>query len=249
MKFSRITALVLTVVMIMPLFGCNQAASPRDAVDRFAAAMNQNNFRSAFAYVADYDNFGFSGGSEEIMKAVASSLKIEFLSEDVGSSTATVDVNVTTIDLREIYMDAAAEVIPNYYGDAVSGKHISESEIGRKLVDSVVEQANRSYAPTVTTRLSLYLVNDSGKWRIKLDTNAYYAITGYLDDANNLVTTGLIVSAIETTSTQPTAAPQPTQPVSQSDTSAEVPADGASADGASAETATTTAAAAEAGEG
>ena len=172
-------------------------------------------------------------------------MKVEFISEDVGSSTANVDVNVTTIDLREIYMDAAAEVIPNYYGDAVSGKHISESEIGRKLVDAVVEQANRSYAPTVTTRLSLYLVNDSGKWRIKLDTNAYYAITGYLDDANNLVTTGLIVSAIsDTTSAPTTAATQPPQPVAQSDTTAEeITADGA----ASTETTTTTTSAA--GEG
>ena len=222
MKAIRIIALIMAAALMLPLCGCNQAASPRDAVDRFASAMNQNNFREAFAYIADYDSFGFSEGSEEIMKAVASSMKIEFISEDVGSTTANVDVNITTIDLREIYMDAAAVVIPNYYGDAVSGKPISEREVGRRMIDEVIEQANRSYAPTVTTRVSLYLISEGGKWKIRLDTNAYYAITGYLDDANNLVTTGLIVGAI-TGGTQPSAPvpTQPTQPVSPTDADTE----------------------------
>lgn len=219
MKAIRIIALILAAALMAPLAGCNQAASPRDAVDRFASAMNQNNFREAFAYIATYDGFGFSDGSEEIMKAVASSMKVEFLGEDVGGTTAYVDVNITTIDLREIYMDAASVVIPAYYGDAVSGRHISEDEVGTRLVNEVVEQANRSYAPTVTTRVSLYLVKESGKWKIQLDTNAYYAVTGYLEDANNLVTTGMIVSAIAggTQPTSPTQPLQPSEPVSQSD--------------------------------
>ena len=172
--------------------------------------MHQHNYKAAFAYVSDYDSFGFSDGTEEIMNAVASSLTIEILGESGTSTSATVTVRITTVDLREVYKNSAASVIPQYYQAAVSGRTISEAEIGERLVKEVVSQASDNYAPTVTTECDLKLMTDNrGKWVIRLDTVSYNAITGYLAEANNLITTGTITSAV----TSPTA-PQPvvTQP-------------------------------------
>lgn len=218
MKFKRILCFMLAAVMLVGFTACNKATSPRDAVDRFVVAMNKKDFRAAFAYIADYDSFGFSGGTEDIIGAVASSMKAEFLGESAGSTGATVDVNITTVDLREIYMSAAAKVIPSYYEAAVSGRTISEAEIGERLIDEVVAEAGMNSAPTVTTKVSLQLIkSDSGKWQIRLDNDAYYAITGYLDEANNLVTTGMILNAITNSSNQQTQQPEVQIPVSPSD--------------------------------
>jgi len=219
MKFKRILCcLLIAAVMLMSFTACNKATSPRDAVDRFVVAMNKKDFRTAFAYIADYDSFGFSGGVEDIIGAVAYSMKAEFLGESAGSTGATVDVNITTVDLREIYMSAAAKVIPSYYEAAVSGRTISEAEIGERLIEEVVAEAGMNSAPTVTTKLSLQLIkSDSGKWQIRLDNDAYYAITGYLDEANNLVTTGMILNAITNNGNQQPQQPVIVPPVSSSD--------------------------------
>lgn len=229
---KRFITALLALLVLLSLFGCNKATSPRDAVDRFASAMNQNNFRSAFAYVADYDSFGFTDKTEDIIKAVASSMRVEFINESVGSTSATVDVKVTTVDLREVYMNAAAKVIPEFYQAAVSGQTISESVVGDRMIEEIAAQAADSYAPTVTTQLSLYLTKtDDGKWQIRLDTNAYYAITGYLDEANNLVTTGMIINAISANggsnqnAVVPAITPDDSNEVSSSDAASDTPAE------------------------
>jgi len=219
MRINRIISVMLVLVLLLGMCGCNKATSPRDAVERFVTAMNNNDFRTAFAYIADYDSFGFSDKTEDIIKAVASSMKVEFVSESVGSSSATIEVKITTVDLRQVYKDAAATVIPEYYDDAVSGVPISEREIGDRIIDEVASRASDSYAPKVTTQLSLYLSTDKdGKWLIRLDNDAYYVITGYLDEANNLVTTGKIVEAITGGGyLEPVTPPQQTPTVSSSD--------------------------------
>lgn len=217
---KRIVALILAVVMLASFCGCNRATSARNAVELFEIAMNENDFRQAFAYVATYDGFGFSGGSEEIMKAVASKMRIDIVNESVGSTSGTIDVDITTVDLRKVYSAAAASVIPKYYQTAVSGVQISADEIGTQLVNAVVLLCENDSAPTVTTRCTLQVTqNKKGKWEIILDTASYNAITGYLDEANNMINTGSIIdsmSSILGVTTAPTTAP--TAPPSPSDT-------------------------------
>ena len=193
--------------MLLAMAGCNNATSPRDAVERFERAMNECDFRTAFAYVADYDSFGFSStdGSEDIIKTVASSLRIDIISDTGGVVSSTVNVQITSVDLRKIYCDAAEIVIPQYYHAAVSGQSISSDEIGARLVEQVVSLSLQGTAATVTTQCALQLEkDDDDKWVIRLDTASYSAITGYLDEANNLITTGSISDAINNGGTLPT---------------------------------------------
>ena len=60
----RFFALFLSLVLLMCVVGCNEATSARDAVQRFEAAMNENDYKTAFAYVADYDGFKFDKDTE-----------------------------------------------------------------------------------------------------------------------------------------------------------------------------------------
>ncbi len=215
---TRKYLVVVTVILatVLMLTGCNNASSPTDAVNRFRTAMNQLDFKQAFAYVAEYDDFGFSSGSEEIISAVAQTLDIEILGDSGTSDRSAVDVNITTIDLRDAYCTAASNIIPQYFSAAVSGQPISETEIGTRLVAEVVMIAQSGSAKGVTTRCSLDVVkNDRGKWEIVLNGTAFNAITGYLEEANNLISTGAITSQIYGNSQQTV----PTQPVSPSDAS------------------------------
>lgn len=194
----RIVSLLLCLFLMVSLTGCNRAESASDCIMRFQDAMNRQDFREAFVYVADYDGFGFSSdGSEDIMACVAKTLDIQVLSETPMSNGSNVEVSITTIDLREAYCDAANAVIPGYYKQAVSGQPISEAELGRRLVDEVVSLAKNGKSAGVTTKCILFVrKSDRGKWEIVLDTASYSAITGYIDEANNLITTGAIAAKV-----------------------------------------------------
>ena len=194
----RAAVVLLVICMLLGLAGCNKASSATDCVERFQTAMNKEDFREAFAYVAEYDGFGFSSeGSEDIMAAVARTMTIQVLSETPVTGGSNLEVNITTIDLREAYCDAANAVIPTYYKMAVSGQPISEAELGRKLVSEVTAQAESGRSKGVSTRCNLFVrKSDRGKWEIVLDTTSYSALTGYLDEANNLITTGAIAAKV-----------------------------------------------------
>jgi len=195
----RFFALFLSLVLLMCVVGCNEATSARDAVQRFEAAMNENDYKTAFAYVADYDGFKFDKDTERIINAVSSSLKINVVNDSSTATNATLEAEITTIDLREVYCNAASIVIPQYYSVALAGEDISAQDISTKMIQEVMAICEGATAPppTITTRvpLTVSLTND-GKWVIRLDVMAYNAITGYLDEANNLITTGTIVQAI-----------------------------------------------------
>lgn len=197
-RIVRLAAALLSAAMLLTLAGCNRASSATDCVERFQTAMNKEDFREAFAYIADYDGFGFkSDGSEDIIAAVARTLTIDVLSETPVTGGANLEVNITTIDLREAYCDAANVVIPTYYKMAVSGQPISEAELGRKLVDEVTAQAASGRSKGVSTRCNLFVrKNNRDKWEIVLDTTSFSALTGYLDEANNLITTGAIANKV-----------------------------------------------------
>ncbi|MBE6754291.1 MAG: hypothetical protein E7559_08090 [Ruminococcaceae bacterium] len=218
MNYKKCTALLLVLCLLTMLTGCNRANSARNAVERFETAMNENNFREAFAYIADYDGFGFKSDTEEIINAVASSLDIDIISESVGAAGGTIEVDITTVDLRKVYSNAAAVVIPKYYQTAVSGTPIAPEHIGVQLVNEVVSQIYSGTAPTVTTRCNLQMVtNKNNKWEIRLDNASYSAITGYLDEANNMITTGTITDSLANALGIEAKPAQPAEPVSPSD--------------------------------
>lgn len=198
MRLKCIPAAILALtLLLLILSGCNKASSPRDAIELFTKAMNENDYKTAFAYVSDYDGFGFDEGTEQIINAVSSSMSISIVNESSSASSSIIETDVTTIDLRDVYCNAASAVIPQFYSAALAGSEISTDDISARMLSEVTTQAGAPGAPTVTTRVVFMLNMDSnGKWVIKLDVTAYNAITGYLDEANNLITTGTIIQAI-----------------------------------------------------
>ena len=193
----RFLSVFLLVAVLFCMMGCNEATSARDAVQRFQTAMNENDYKTAFAYVADYDGYGFDKDTERIINAVSSSLRINIVNDSSSATNAMLDADITTIDLRQVYCDAASVVIPQYYTAALAGEEISANDISIKMMQEVIAMVEGAAAPTVTTRVPLTVsMSNDNKWLIRLDVTAYNAITGYLDEANNLITTGTIVQAI-----------------------------------------------------
>ncbi len=177
-------------VSLLLLSACGAAGSAREAVNGFTNGMKAHDYREAMKYVDERDSISFNGNTEQIINAVADSLSVKIISEGLSS----VKVEVTSVDLREIYHDATVLVIDEYYKAALSGEAVSDREMRDAIFTKAVNIAGQSNAPKVTTQLELSMKNDGGKWYIILDATAYNVFTGYLTSANELITNGTILN-------------------------------------------------------
>ncbi len=192
MQHFRRFAVVLAVLLIslLVLSACSSAGSAREAVNGFTNGLKAHDYREAMKYIDERDSIKFNGNTEQLMNAVSDSLSVNILSEGLTS----VKVEVTTVDLREIYHEATVSVINEYYDAALSGESVSDREMRDAIFAKAIALAGQGDAPKITTQIELSMKNDNGKWYIILDATAYNVFTGYMTSANELVTNGTILN-------------------------------------------------------
>ncbi len=187
-RLSAILAVILAFVFV--LSACSGAGSAREAINGFTNGLKAHDYIQAMKYVDERDSLSFNGNTEPIMNAVADSLSVSILSEGMN----TVKLEVTTIDLREVYHTATVLVIDEYYDAALSGETVSEKEMRNAIISKAIALAGQPGVPTVTTQIEVNMKNEEGKWYIIMDANAYNVFTGYMTSANELVTNGSILN-------------------------------------------------------
>ena len=192
-KIRSVAAIVLSVMLLL-VCGCNDAQTPEQAIKRFNKKMNDCNYKAAFDYVWDYDGLSFDAGdrngTRKIVDAVARTLEIEIVDIQNSGALGTAVINVTTVDLRQIYSRAASTVTNNYVDTVLGGARISADEMREALVDEIVRESELSDAKRVTTECNVNLKRVKDHWYIILDSNSFNLIMGYINEANSMVESG-----------------------------------------------------------
>ena len=197
MKNKRIIrtvfAFLLTAVMLL-LCACNDAETPEQAIKRFNKRMNDCDYKAAFNYVKDYDGLSFDSGDKsgtrKIVDAVSKTLEIEIVDIQTSGANGAAVLNVTTVDLRDIYSRAASTVTNNYVDTVLGGAKISAEEMREALVEEIVRESELSEAKHVTTECRVNLTREKDKWYIILDSTSFNIMMGYINDANSMVESG-----------------------------------------------------------
>ena len=197
MKFNakfRTAALALTAALMLLLCACNDAETPEQAIKRFNKRMNDCSYKAAFNYVKDYDGLSFdngdSSGTRKIVDAVSKTLEIEIVDIQTSGANGAAVLNVTTVDLRDIYSRAASTVTNNYVDTVLGGAKISAEEMREALVEEIVRESELSEAKHVTTECRVNLTREKDKWYIILDSTSFNIMMGYIGDANSMVESG-----------------------------------------------------------
>lgn len=192
-KFRRLAALALAALLFL-LTACNNAETPEQAVKLFNSEMNDCDYKGAFNYVSTYDGLSFDkgdkDGTKKIVNAVSKTLEIEVVDIQTSGATGIATVNITTVDLRTIYANAASVVTNNYVDTVLGGAKISAEEMRTALVEEIVKEAAMSDSKKVTTECKINLTKEKDKWYLILDTNSFNIIMGYINEANAMVESG-----------------------------------------------------------
>ena len=176
------------------LCACNDAETPEQAIKRFNKRMNDCDYKAAFNYVKDYDGLSFDSGDKsgtrKIVDAVSKTLEIEIVDIQTSGANGAAVLNVTTVDLRDIYSRAASTVTNNYVDTVLGGAKISAEEMREALVEEIVRESELSEAKHVTTECRVNLTREKDKWYIILDSTSFNIMMGYINDANSMVESG-----------------------------------------------------------
>ena len=176
------------------LCACNDAETPEQAIKRFNKRMNDCDYKAAFNYVKDYDGLSFDSGDKsgtrKIVDAVSKTLEIEIVDIQTSGANGAAVLNVTTVDLRDIYSRAASTVTNNYVDTVLGGAKISAEEMREALVEEIVRESELSEAKHVTTECRVNLTREKDKWYIILDSTSFNIMMGYIGDANSMVESG-----------------------------------------------------------
>ncbi|MBQ1397457.1 MAG: hypothetical protein IIY89_03075 [Clostridia bacterium] len=188
-----VAALLLMAAMLL-LGACNDAETPEQAIKRFNKRMNDCDYKAAFNYVKDYDGLSYDSGDKsgtrKIVDAVSKTLEIEIVDIQTTGANGAAVLNVTTVDLREIYSRAASTVTNNYVDTVLGGAKISAEEMRNALVEEIVRESEMSEARHVTTECKVNLTREKDKWYIILDSTSFNIMMGYINDANSMVESG-----------------------------------------------------------
>ena len=188
-----VAALLLMAAMLL-LGACNDAETPEQAIKRFNKRMNDCDYKAAFNYVKDYDGLSYDSGDKsgtrKIVDAVSKTLEIEIVDIQTTGANGAAVLNVTTVDLREIYSRAASTVTNNYVDTVLGGAKISAEEMRNALVEEIVRESEMSEASHVTTECRVNLTREKDKWYIILDSTSFNIMMGYINDANSMVESG-----------------------------------------------------------
>ena len=179
---------------LLLLCACNDAQTPEQAIRRFNKKMNDCSYKAAFDYVKEYDGLSFDSGdrtgTRKIVDAVSKTLEIEIVDIQTSGANGSAVLNVTTVDLREVYSRAASTVTNNYVDTVLGGSRISAEEMREALVEEIVRESEMSEAKHVTTECRINLTREKDKWYIILDSTSFNLMMGYINEANSMVESG-----------------------------------------------------------
>ena len=199
MKKMRVSALQ-TALMLLMLTACNNAETPEQAIKFFNNEMNNCDYKAAFNYVSEYDGLKFDSGDKDgtkmIVDAVAKTLEMEIISIDTSGATGVATLNITTVDLREIYSNAAAVVTQNDVDTVLGGAKISAEQMREALVEEISREAALSDSKKVTTECKINLTKEKDKWYLILDSESFNIVMGYINEANAMVESGEFSSIV-----------------------------------------------------
>ncbi len=204
MKKLRATAALIVTAIMLILTACNDADTPEQAIKGFNSKMNDCNYKGAFAYVSDYDGLSFDkgdkNGTKQIVDAVSKTLEIEIMDIQTSGATGAARLNITTVDLRDVYAKAASTVTNGYVDTVLGGSKISAEEMRDALVAEIVRESAMSDAARESTECQVNLMREKDHWYIILDNTSFNVIMGYINDANSMVENGDFSSVAPTVS-------------------------------------------------
>lgn len=188
-RFKSITAIILTLILILSLTGCGEIKKAETAVNGMFTAFKNLDFEEAQKYV-NVDEITKAGeeaneNSMLIMENVFDNLSYEIISsEKVDSETVIVKTKVTATDMKPVLGEFLTKALEYAFSNAFANPQPTEEETDKKMEEILVECVSKPDLATVTNEVDIKVIKTESKdWKIEADDAVVNALLGGLADA------------------------------------------------------------------
>lgn len=188
-KIKSITAIFLTLILMLSLAGCGEIKKAETAVNGMFAAFKNLDFEEAQKYVnveeiTKPDN-ETDENSKLIMETVFDKLNYEILSsEKIDENTVMVKTKITATDMKPVMGEFISKALEYAFSTAFSSPQPTEEETNKKMEEILVECASKPDLATVTNEVDIKVVKTESKnWKIEADETFVNAVLGGLTEA------------------------------------------------------------------
>ena len=188
---KRLVAAALATLMLLSLCGCGSITDKAEAsVSGMFDAFKALDFEKARDYV-DVDSMKLSeydtdedADYERYMSTLFDRLDYKIVSsEEVDDETVNVVVEITAVDMKVVLKDYVSEALKYAFSNTLEDPQPTEEEMQQKMEDLFIASATKEGLDTVTSVVTIKVVNDDGNWRIVSDDPLVDALFGGLISA------------------------------------------------------------------
>ena len=188
---KRLVAAALATLMLLSLCGCGSITDKAEAsVSGMFDAFKALDFEKARDYV-DVDSMKLSeydtnedADYERFMSTLFDRLDYKIVSsEELDDETVNVVVEITAVDMKAVLKDYVAEALKYAFSNTLEDPQPTEEETQKKMEDLFIASATKEGLDTVTSVVTIKVVNDDGNWKIVSDDPLVDALFGGLISA------------------------------------------------------------------
>lgn len=180
---KKALAVLLVLCLCLSLTACG-AEKPERAVENLLEAIKIYDQATIAKYLTAEELVGGTDevdmDDEEVFKRMFKKLSYEIKGSSTEGDTATVDVELTAIDMKEIfgtYVDLVfALTLENAFKP--EGEALSEEELKAKSKQVLIDLVGADDAKMVTTTVEFQLEKNEKSWKVKNNEDVADAVTG-----------------------------------------------------------------------
>lgn len=189
-------AIIISVVMIMGLAGCNEVKEAEDALNSVVTALQAGDFEKADRYINNTDShisaerFGYYRDEAELRKSIFSRLSYKInSSEKIDNDRVKMNVEFTNVNMKNVLNNAASELFSILDIDMFSifekernydKESMGSEELGNTVTELIAEGIQGEKAGTVTNTVDVNAVKTDEGWKIDADDTVTDAMAGGL---------------------------------------------------------------------
>ncbi len=180
---KKILVILLAVMMIFGIAGCQQTAGPDKTVSDLLDAMKAWDTAALEEYMGLEDIYGATDmdmSSEEaemtdaLMKALTANLDYTIVNTQEDGDTAIVTADITNVDMSVVMAEYITQVFALYF----SGTDMTEEELNTAVFELLVTSIENNQETLVTNTVDIELTKVDGEWVITADDAFYNAVFG-----------------------------------------------------------------------
>lgn len=191
---KKILTLLLILLLPISLAACSMGESAEQATNNALKAIKQMDEETLSKYLEideliekDSDSSDPSSIGEEEMLVIFESIEYKINSSEGDGDNAVVNVDITNIDMANVFGTLLQESISFAFSNAFSSSSMTDEEMDMKMTQVFFDIIEQNKENTVTNNVDIKLHKTDKDWKINLDDTLQNALMGNLFNVLNSI--------------------------------------------------------------